>query len=261
MVKSLRSLVPTALLAVVLVSLTGCAVRRHYSLTQAGTIDALLAGAYDGQFFCDELLQKGDLGLGTFDRLDGELVVLDGRLYQVRADGRVYDPPARLTTPFAAVVPFHPQQSFPLGDTTFRQFQEQFDGKLPSTNLVCAFRVTGSFREMKTRSVPAQTKPYRPLVEVTGNQPVFDLGRCQGTLVGFRLPGFVKGINVPGFHVHFLTADRLAGGHVLDFVLERGTLEVATYSRMEMLLPRDAAALQGIDFSRDRSQDLEKVEK
>src|SRR5690242_6762106 len=107
---------------------------------------------------------------------------------------------------------------------------------------------------MKTRSVAAQPKPYVPLVEATRHQSVFDLGRCRGTLVGFRLPDFVKGINLPGCHAHFLTDNRQAGGHVLDFVLDEATLELAVCSRIDLRLPTDAAALKGIDFSRDRTE-------
>ena len=247
--------------AITLALISGCAAPRN-SITQFGSIDALLAGAYDGQVSCGSLTRRGNLGLGTFDQLDGEMVVLDGRVYQVRSDGKVYSPAAGATTPFAAVVRFEPDQSRTVNNAaTFQQFQEQLDATLPSTNVVCAFRVTGRFQQMKTRSVPAQTKPYAPLIEASRRQSVFELGQCRGTLVGFRLPGFVKGINVPGYHVHFLTADRNAGGHVLDFMLEGGVLELAICSRIELLLPTDATALKDIDFSRDRAHELEKVEK
>jgi acetolactate decarboxylase len=241
--------------------LTGCAAPRN-SVTQIGVSDALLAGAYDGQVACGTLTRQGDVGLGSFDRLDGEMVVLDGRIYQVRADGRVYSPPAGVTTPFAAVVKFRPTTTRELsGGITFREFQERLDALLPSTNVVCVFRMTGTFRQMKTRSVPAQTKPYVPLVEATRHQSVFELGRCRGTVVGFRMPDFVQGINVPGCHAHFLTADRQAGGHVLDFTLDEGTLELAVCSRIDLRLPKDAGAFKGIDFSRDRTEELDKAEK
>jgi acetolactate decarboxylase len=241
--------------------LTGCVSPRN-SILQVGAMDALLAGAYDGQASCWILEHKNLLGLGTFDRLDGEMIVLDGRIYQVRADGHVYSPPSTETTPFAAVIDFKPNQTFKLnGGMTYRQFEEQLDAKLGDTNLVYAFRLTGSFHQMKTRSVPAQTKPYIPLIEVTRKQSVFDLGQCSGTLVGFRMPGFVKGVNVPGYHAHFLTEDRKAGGHVLDFNLDGGTVDIAVCSRIDLRLPENSTSLKGIDLSRDRSQELEKAEK
>jgi acetolactate decarboxylase len=245
----------------VVVLLTGCAAPQN-SVTQIGAIDALLAGAYDGQVVCGTLTRQGDVGIGTFDRLDGEMIVLDGHIYQVRADGRVYSPPAGVTTPFAAVVKFRPTVARQLsGGITFREFQERLDALLPSTNVVCAFRLTATFGQMKSRSVSAQTKPYAPLVEATRHQSVFELGRCRGTVVGFRMPDFVKGINVPGCHAHFLTDSRRAGGHVLDFTLDEGTLEVAVCSRIDLRLPTDANALKGIDFSRNRTEELNKAEK
>jgi len=246
---------------VVVLFITGCAAPRN-SVTQFGAIDALLAGVYDGQVACGRLTRHGDLGIGTFDRLDGEMIVLDGHIYQVRADGQVYSPPAGVKTPFAVMVKFRPSVARALnGDITFREFQQRLDALLPSTNLVCVFRATGMFREMKTRSVPAQTKPYVPLVEATRHQSVFELGRCRGTVVGFRLPDFVKGINVPGCHAHFLTDNRQAGGHVLDFTLDEGTLELAVSSRIDLWLPTEAGALKDIDFSRDRTKELAKSEK
>jgi acetolactate decarboxylase len=248
-------------IVVALVLLTGCAAPRN-SVMQIGAIDALLAGVYDGQVACGTLIRHGDVGLGTFDRLDGEMIVLDGRIYQVRADGKVYSPPAWVTTPFAAVVKFRPTAARELsGGITFREFQERLDSLLPSTNVVCVFRLTGTFRQMKTRSVPAQTKPYVSLVAATRHQSVFELGHCRGTVMGFRMPGFVKGVNVPGCHAHFLTENRQAGGHVLDFTLDEGTLELAVCSRIDLRLPTDAGALKDIDFSRDRTEELDKAEK
>jgi len=232
------------------------------SVTQIGAIDALLAGAYDGQVASGTLTRQGDVGLGTFDRLDGEMIVLDGHIYQVRADGRVYSPPAKVTTPFAVVVKFRPTTAHSIqGGISFREFQERLDALLPSTNVICVFRSRGKFRQMKTRSVPVQTKPYVPLVEATRQQSVFELGACRGTVVGFRMPDFVKGVNVPGYHAHFLTDNRQAGGHVLDFTLDEGTLELAVCSRIDLRLPTDPGALKGIDFSRDRTKDLDKAEK
>lgn len=248
-------------LALAVALLAGCAAPRN-SVTQVCTIDALLAGAYDGQMSCGALARKGDFGLGTFDKLDGEMILLDGRMYQVRADGKVYLPPASVTTPFAVVMNFRPERTHALtGSMTFHEFQTRLDALLPSTNVICAFRVTGTFRQMKTRSVPAQARPYVPLVEAARKQSVFELGQCRGTLVGFRMPDFVKGINVPGSHVHFLTADRRTGGHVLDFTMDGGTLELVVCPQLDLLLPKDATALKDIDFSRDRSKELEKVEK
>jgi acetolactate decarboxylase len=239
----------------------GCATRPN-TVTQFSSIDALLAGAYDGELPCRDLLRKGDLGIGTFDKLDGEMVVLDGQLYQVRGDGKVYSPDTKTTTPFATVINFKAGMAREVpANLSLNQLESLIDKMLPHTNLVCAIRLRGSFRQMKTRAVPGQTKPYRPLTEITKGQPEFDLGECTGTLVGFRLPGFIKGLNVPGYHLHFITSDRKAGGHVLGFTLASDKVELAASPRFELLLPANPDSLANIDFSRDRSADLEKVEK
>ncbi|MDB6131061.1 MAG: Acetolactate decarboxylase [Verrucomicrobiales bacterium] len=249
------------LLLLCIVCLSGCYTSRN-TVTQFCTIDALMAGAYDGEMEVGNLTRHGDMGIGTFDKLDGEMVVLDRHVYQVKSDGKVYTPDATMTTPFAAVVNFSADQSFDLpAGMSYPEFEAFLDSKLPHTNVVCAFRFTGSFKAMKTRSVPAQTKPYRQLVEVSKTQPVFELNDRKGTLVGFRLPDFVKGINVVGYHTHFLTDDRKAGGHVLSFTMETGRLEIATSTRVELLLPKNASQLKDIDFSKDRSKEVEKVEK
>jgi acetolactate decarboxylase len=245
---------------VVIALATGCATP-HNTVTQFSTIDALLAGAYDGQVPCRKITHYGNLGIGTFDQLDGELVLLDGRVFQVKADGKAHPAETTATTPFAAVVCFQPQITQPtVSGTTFSGFQEQVNALATNRNALCAIRVRGKFRFVKTRSVPAQTKPYPPLVEVTRNQPVFDLVNQEGTLVGFRLPDYVKGINVPGYHVHFLSADHQAGGHVLDFTLDQGTIELAPCYQLQLLLPKDQSAFGQIDFSRDRSKELKQVE-
>lgn len=240
--------------------LSGCAGGNQ--LTQTSTIDALLAGVYDGEMSCAELLGLGDFGIGTFDRLDGEMVVLDGRVYQVKVDGKVYRPASGLKTPFAVVADFRADcQPEIAAGLDFSALKACLDELFPNPNQFLAFRFDGNFSRMKVRSVPAQEKPYRPLAEVIKKQRIYELGAVHGTIVGFRSPPFVKGINVPGYHFHFLDDRRQAGGHILD--LETGSL-VCQADRLNvftLILPENAAALAGVDLGRDRSHALEKVEK
>ena len=120
------------------------------------------------------------------------------------------------TSPFAAVTPFEADINVPLEPgSDWDEIIAQIDQQIPTDNLFYAIRLTGIFKSVKTRSVPRQTPPYPPLVEVVKTQPVFTWQDVAGTVVGFRCPAFVKGINVPGYHLHFLIADRQAGGHIL----------------------------------------------
>jgi acetolactate decarboxylase len=134
------------------------------------------------------------------------------------------------------------------------------DGELASANLFYAIRVDGRFRHVRTRSVPRQSKPYPPLTTVTEDQPCFDLQAVSGTLAGFRFPAFAEGMNVPGYHLHFLSEDRQAGGHVLALQLESGRLAIDDTSNFHIELPTDGSFLAA-ELGGDRAAEVRKVEK
>ena len=241
--------------------LAGCCTPKTDTITQVSAIDALLVGAYDGSMTCAELLRHGDFGIGTFHSLDGEMIVLDGRMYEVCSDGQVLSPPRQTSTPFASVLRFKTDRSERIDRSTdFKEFQKFCDGMASGPNAVCAFKAAGHFAFVKTRSVPSQKKPYPPLTEVTKNQPEFAITNVTGTLVGFRLPPLMKGVNVPGYHLHFLSGDKAFGGHVLDFIFTSGVVEIDECSRFFMILPEGGGEFGLVDFTQDRSKDLEKAE-
>jgi len=207
-------------------------------LFQTSTVGALLQGVYDGPVPLGELGRHGDLGLGTVNSLDGELVVVDGRFYTVDAAGDVHEPAGDVCTPFAAVTWFEPDDSRTVaGVPGYEALQQLIDELLPTPNLCYAIRITGLFSYVRTRSVPKQERPYRPLAEVVRTQPVFELSNVEGTLVGFRLPAFVAGVNVPGYHLHFLAADRSGGGHLLDCRVDRAEVEIDHTATITVALP------------------------
>jgi len=244
-----------------LLLLTGCATTPKDTLTQVSTIDALLTGAYDGQMTTDQLLKYGNLGIGTFDALDGEMIVLDHQVYQARSDGTVCLMPTNSTTPFASVVNFRPDLTPCLKTVlTEETFQSSVDELTPNQNLFLAVRFDGYFTSMKVRSVPKQQKPYPPLAEVAPQQAVFEYTGVSGTVLGFRCPAFVKGINVPGWHLHFISDDKTKGGHILGFTTVGGNLQLDECHRFYMVLPKEQQ-FSTLNLSQDRSAELEKVEK
>ena len=246
---------------VTLLLLTGCATTPKNTLTQISTIDALLAGAYDGQMSLGELLTHGDLGIGTFDALEGEMIVIDHKVYQARADGSVRQMPDSAATPFASVVNFDADQTVKIsGPLTNKELQSKIDELAPNKNLFLALRIDGTFSTMKVRSVPKQTKPYPPLADVAQHQAIFEYTNVIGTVLGFRCPAFVKGVNVPGYHLHFISKDRKFGGHILDFSSAGGTLRLDACNRFYMVLPEEKQ-FSALDLSQDRAKELEKVEK
>ena len=244
-----------------LLVLCGCATAPKNTVTQVSTIDALLVGAYDGQMTLAELSRHGNFGLGTFDALDGEMIVLDGEIWQAKSDGSIHRPNSDETTPFAALVNFDADQTTSLKATlTDEALQAKIDELAPNQNLFLAVRADGDFAHMKVRIIPRQEKPYPPLTEAAKVQPVYEYTNVTGTVVGFRCPAFVKGINVPSYHLHFISNDRKIGGHVLDFTVDSAELSLDSCNRFNLILP-DAEHFGSLDLTQDRSQELEKVEK
>jgi acetolactate decarboxylase len=240
----------------------GCATSPRDTVFQTSTIDALLAGVYDGEMTCQVLLENGDMGIGTFDHLDGEMIVLNGTVYQVKADGKVYTPPQSIKTPFATVCAFKVDKQVRITPgTDYPAIEKIIDVLAPNKNLFCAIKIEGRFESMKTRSVPAQKKPYPPLKEVTKNQPEFEMKNIEGTIVGFRCPAYVKGINVPGYHLHFLSEGRTKGGHILSFKIERATCAIDVLSRYTLVLPTKGEGFSKADLSTDRTSELNRVER
>ena len=232
---------------------------QEQALYQIATIDALLQGVFDGHTTLSELAIKGDFGIGTFNTLDGEMVLEDGQFFQVKADGKVYRPSAETQTPFASVIRFVPEDSLEISNMDFPQLQQLIDSLMGSPNYFYAIRVEGEFESVHTRSVPAQQKPYPQLVEVTRNQPEFHLAASHGKLTGFYCPAFVKGINIPGYHLHFLDDAKTAGGHLLGFQLKSGMLKLDRIEKFEMQLPT-SGDFQNSEFKTDRSDELKEVE-
>ncbi len=233
----------------------------HDVLFQVSTIDAVLDGVYDGAMPMAEVLAHGDTGIGTLDGLDGELVILGGQAFVVRPDGRPTPVPAGATTPFAAVTPFEADRTVTLGPVdSLAALTAALDAALPTPNMFYALKAEGRFQAVRTRSVPRQHRPYPPLTEVTAHQTVFELGPVAGTLVGFYCPPYVKGVNVPGWHLHFLSDDRQAGGHVLDVRAASLTVRLDDTTALDLRLPPPGSDFYRSDLSRDRSKALHEAE-
>jgi len=190
--------------------------REPHVLFQASTIGALLEGAYDGDLSFAELAEHGDLGLGTLNGLDGEMIALDGGFYRADVDGTVGEVEGTERTPFAVVTRFEPAVDLEIeGPLDHEALLARLDDLIPAGAASCAIRIDGSFELVRARSVPRQSPPYRALTEVVAEQHVFELAEVEGSMLGFRFPDYVEGIEVSGYHLHFISEDRRRGGHVL----------------------------------------------
>ena len=204
---------------------------------QTSTIDALLHGRYEGDLTIGTLLRHGDLGLGTIDHLDGELIVVNGEAWTARVDGSLRRLADDERTPFAVVTAFDADMELavqaPLDHAGLIALIDQHAGDASEARAV---RVDGLL-DVHARSVPRQEPPYRPLADVVSEQQIFDLDGVEGTLVGFRFPAFAGGVEVPGYHLHAIAADRSRGGHVLRAGLRHGTVRIGQLTDLHMELP------------------------
>lgn len=228
------------------------------TLYQVSTIDSLMAGNYDGIKTAGQVLKKGDFGIGTFDALDGEMVMLNGRIYQVKDSGMVEKPSAEIKLPFTAVTYFDADAT-----QTVDQVQDLdtlkaiLDKLIVKKDRFYAIRVDGLFSKVEVRSVPRQQKPYRILSEVTKNQPVFDYENVRGTLVGFWCPAYVGSVNVPGYHLHFISEDFTKGGHLLNVSFTNASVTLDETRFFEMELGENSQQAGGIA---DPQGEIDKVE-
>jgi len=211
---------------------------------QVSTISSLLAGGYDGATTIGEMLRHGNFGLGTFNGVDGEMIVLDGQVYRATVDGRAHLVDPSELTPFAVVVPFQPQSSMAVAaGQSLEQLEAALDALPYSASRIFAARVEGKFQTMQIRSEPKQAPPYRPLAEVIKTeQVVHTLDDAQGTLIGFRFPAAASSVNVAGWHFHFLSADKSRGGHVLALTTGDGQALVQEISDLRITFPASGPA-------------------
>lgn len=230
-------------------------------LHQTSTIAALLDGAYDGDLTLGELLAEGNLGLGTTNGLDGELIVLDGRCYRASIDGSIEALDDSVMTPFAVVADFQPTAERTLsGPLDFELLTAEIDALRPPEMPSCAVRVDGSFAQIKARSVPRQEAPYRPLHEVIGDQKIFELDQVEGTLVGFRFPDYAEGIEVGGWHLHFIDDGKQIGGHVMELELTSGRVQLDPSNELHTEMP-PGVSLGSLESDAGVSDRISKVER
>ncbi|MBQ9501962.1 MAG: acetolactate decarboxylase [Lentisphaeria bacterium] len=229
--------------------------------TQISLFDVLLCGRYGGVVSVAEVKSLGGLAIATMDRLDGEMQMIDGVVYQACADGTVRLPGDDETVPFGTVADFRPEEELPLEAVPdYAAFESRMRSCFPRTNRPLAVRFTGSFRQMKVRSVRRQEKDGVGLADAARNEAVFEWNGISGDLVGFRLPEYLRGVNAPGWHLHFMDSDRRRGGHVVNFSIGSGRLYGCCAEDYRIRLPESPDPLAGLELGIDRSADLKRAE-
>jgi acetolactate decarboxylase len=226
-----------------------------HTLFQVSISGALVAGVYDREVSVKSILKHGDFGLGTFANLDGEMVVLDGRAYQVQGTGRVSEAGPDAGAPFAVVTRFSPQtdvETEPVA--SFKDLEDRCDRYRNSGNIFYAVRLDGRFSRVRTRAVnPPQ--PGTRLVDAAKAQSEFNFNEIDGTLIGLWSPGFSSAFSIAGYHFHFLSKDRQHGGHLLEVKAGPLRLKVEALTDFHLALPESEAFLKA-DLSKNTAEEL-----
>lgn len=230
----------------------------HHTLYQVSTATALVEGIYRGAVTVGQLLEHGDFGLGTFDGLDGEMVMCDGAVFQVRADGSVHRPAPGVSSPFALVTRFAAERALTVSCADLAALHAAIDPQRASANVFYAIRVDGAFATVHTRAM-CRTEEGVPLVDAAARQPEFHLRAVRGSMVGFWAPAYASALEVPGYHLHFITAARDAGGHVLDCAGTDLRVQLQEVRDLRVALPANEEFLRA-DLTRDPTAALARAE-
>jgi acetolactate decarboxylase len=226
-----------------------------HTVFQVSTSGALVQGVYERAVSSNLLRNYGDFGLGTFENLDGEMVVLDGAIYQVRSDGKVIKIEKDVGTPFAVVTHFVADQDQMIENaSSFKDLTKICDRYRDSDNLFYAFRIDGHFGHVHTRAM-RETLEGLPLAKAAAIQPEFEFTGVDGTLVGIWAPQFSSTLNIAGYHFHFLSEDRSKGGHLLECSGKHLRMRVERLNDFHLSLPESEEFLRA-DLTKDTSTDL-----
>ena len=233
------------------------------SMYQVSLMQAFMHGEYNGVITVGDFKKHGDIGLGTFEGVNGEMIILDGVIYQAAADGSVNVMPDNETIPFATITSFDVDGN--ITNITAKNFDDltgQLDKEIEKygTNNMYVIKIKGDFSNITVRSVEKQEKPYKEFTEVAKvDQKVFNHTDQTGTLVAVYFPEYMNELNMHGWHLHFLSDDKTTGGHVLGFTDFSGSGQIDEIHEFSMILPTDDSFIN-MNFTEDMSNKISSVE-
>lgn len=237
--------------------------KKEKSIYQVALLQSLTQGYYDGIIKVSELKQHGDTGIGTFEGVNGEMIVLDGVVYQALSDGSVKVADDNETVPFSNVTFFDSDTSEELSDiddinSLKKKLTEKVEEK--GKNLFSMVKMTGEFKKMLVRSELKQEKPYKTLDKaLETDQREFTYENIKGTVVALYCPDYMNGLNTSGWHLHFISDDKEKGGHILDLSFEKAKAEYDMVQEFDMKLT-DNEDFQKTSLADDVSDAIKKVE-
>ena len=209
---------------------------------QVSTLQALMLGYSRAVISVEELLKHGDIGLGTFTDVDGEMIVLDGSCYRAVENGDVIVAEPDRGVPFSAVCTMHDTKPIEFGMMkSIDELRTKLNNIIDShfgLNSMHMVRIDGEFEVVDARSESGYESVHVDLKTILGKtQRAFKFDNIKGTLVCVYFPDYMDGINASGWHLHFISDDRKHGGHVFDIIMKSGKGLISKINSIELKLP------------------------
>ncbi len=239
---SLRKLVFLAAIVLIIVTILASlflfSTSEEDALYQVSAFNVFASGNFERNITFADLAKHGDFGIGTLNGLNGEMIALDGKFYQIPVTGVPRDIGLSEKTPYATVSFFEKDFTFQVENvSSYLNLTSIINSTIANYNFIYAIRVHGYFDFVKTRSVPMQYEPYTTLTEVVKNQTVFNLNGVEGTAVGFFFPDSLNGVDAVGYHLHFITDGHTGGGHLLECSIKNAMIEIDSIDNYHLLIP------------------------
>ena len=218
----------------------------EHTMYQVSTLQALALGYSRSVITVEELLKHGDTGLGTFEDVNGEMILIDGRCFRATNDGSVTEAEMTRGVPFASVSYIKDERKFDIsGITNIAKLKDALNLKIEEDfglNSMHLCRIDGEFNCVKARSETGRHSHHISLKEVLdGNQKDFVFDNIKGSLVCVYHPDYMDGINAPGWHFHFVSEDRTKGGHVFEIDLKKASVSLCKITGIQIQLPKEPA--------------------
>jgi alpha-acetolactate decarboxylase len=230
-------------------------------LYQFGFADYLLSGNYNGIVPVGDIKEKGTFGIGAPHRIDGEITFEDGKAFLTNSKGETIEVRDTTKIAFGVVAPFKKDFEIELSQQEKEKIFNTLDDVVNDNNGIYAIRITGTFTKIKTRSFPAvMDDPAPNTASILDRQKFFEFENIKGSLIGFRLPSYLEGMNIAGYHFHFLSEDKTKGGHVVDFAAGNVVVEVDILDGFKVDLPQ-TKDFRDFEFDDDMVAEIKKVEK
>ena len=201
--------------------------RPEDTLYQVSTAHALSKGHYDGITTYKDIQAQGNFGIGTYHKVNGEMVAVDGQFFQISSDGTVQKTRPEQVAPYATVHKFSSNKTVELGSSQdYADLRQQLSTHIENKEQIYGIKIKAVCKRITLRAPKAQSKPYPPLADVIATQSIFEHENISGTLVGYYVPKYFGNIIIPGYHLHFISDHHTVGGHVLDLALMDGRLDL-----------------------------------